>query len=163
MSTSINEQCSDFLYEEARLLDNQNWDAWLNLYQEDASFWIPMWDSDYETTTDPKTQLSLMYYGDRSGLEDRVFRLRTKRSSASLPMPRTCHMVSNVQAKPNGNGSIHVYASGEVASYRHKQTYTFYCHYEYQLKPVGDNLKIASKKITLINDLIHDIVDFYSV
>lgn len=161
--TSITEQCAELLYEEARLLDNQNWDAWLDLYQENATFWIPMWDSDYETTSDPKSQLSLMYYGNRSGLEDRVFRVRTHRSSASVPMPRTCHMISNVQTKPNGNGEIQVYSKGEVASYRHKKTYTFYCHYEHNLRPLDGKLKIASKKVILINDLIHDVVDFYSV
>ncbi|MBE0834513.1 benzoate 1,2-dioxygenase small subunit, partial [Escherichia coli] len=29
----------DFLYREARYLDDKDWDAWLALYAADASFW----------------------------------------------------------------------------------------------------------------------------
>jgi len=30
-----------FLYREARLLDDREWDEWLTLYHKDAEFWMP--------------------------------------------------------------------------------------------------------------------------
>ena len=35
-----------FLYQEARYLDDRDWDAWLALYAPDVEFWMPSWDDD---------------------------------------------------------------------------------------------------------------------
>ena len=59
---------------------------------------MPSWDDDDKLVTDPQTEISLIWYAHRGGLEDRVFRIRTERSSAtSLPEPRTSHNISNVE------------------------------------------------------------------
>ncbi|HBP77531.1 MAG TPA: benzoate 1,2-dioxygenase small subunit, partial [Halomonas sp.] len=42
-----------FLYREARLLDDREWDDWLALYHKDALFWMPAWDDDDQLTRDP--------------------------------------------------------------------------------------------------------------
>ena len=44
---------------------------------------MPAWDDDDKLTTDPQREISLIWYGNRGGLEDRVFRIRTDRSSAT--------------------------------------------------------------------------------
>ena len=156
-------ECAALLHREGRLLDQRDWDAWLALYTEDAEYWIPMWDSEYELTSDPQSQLSLMYYPDRSGLEDRVFRLRTGGSAASTPLPRTCHLVTNIEVTETIEGA-QVCANWQTASYRHKSTHSFFGYYDYLLvcDAQGD-WRIKRKKITVINDLIPDILDFYSV
>ena len=87
-----------FLYREARALDDKEWDDWLAFYAADAVFWMPSWDDDDRLVDNPMTDISLIYYGHKGGLEDRVFRIRTERSSAtSLPEPRTSHNISNVE------------------------------------------------------------------
>jgi len=91
------EAARDFLYREARYLDDKDWDAWLELYAPDASFWMPAWDDRDQLTEDPQSQISLIWYGNRSGLEDRVFRIRTERSSATIPDTRTSHNISNLE------------------------------------------------------------------
>ncbi|MBN0653703.1 hypothetical protein JTM24_33900, partial [Pseudomonas aeruginosa] len=42
-------------------------------------------------------EISLIYYPNREGLEDRVYRIKTERSGASTPEPRTTHIISNVE------------------------------------------------------------------
>lgn len=160
-------RCADLLYTEARLIDQQSWDAWLGLYLDDAVFWIPAWDSEHIYTSDPHNEISLIYYPDRSGLEDRVFRLRTNMSSASVPLPRTCHLVGNVQldgAHDAPDGDVPVRAHWQCTSFRHKQSHYFAGYYEYLLRPQADGtLRIARKKIIVINDLIPQVLDFYHV
>lgn len=79
-------------YREARLLDDKDWESWLELYAPDAEFWMPSWDDDDQLVTDPQRQISLIWSGNKGGLEDRIFRIRTERSSAtSMPEPRTQH------------------------------------------------------------------------
>src|SRR4030088_686763 len=73
----------DFLYAEARCLDEKDWDGWLSHYSKDAVFWMPAWDDDDKIVEDPQREISLIYYGSKQGLEDRVFRIRTDRSSAT--------------------------------------------------------------------------------
>ena len=87
-----------FLYREARLLDDREFEQWLECYHPDAEYWMPAWDDDGTLTENPQTEISLIYYPNRGGLEDRVFRIRTDRSSAtSLPEPRTGHNITNVE------------------------------------------------------------------
>ncbi len=157
-------RCADLLYTEARLIDRQAWDDWLALYLPEAEFWVPAWDTEHSYVSDPQNEISLIYYADRSGLEDRVFRLRTGMSSASVPLPRTSHLVGNVQASEQANGDFAVTASWQVTYYKHKITNFFAGHYEYTLRPQDDgSLRIARKKIIVINDLIPQVLDFYHV
>ena len=59
---------------------------------------MPAWTDDDKLTSDPQREISLMYYGNKGGLEDRVFRIRTERSAARrIPEPRTSHNISNVE------------------------------------------------------------------
>ena len=92
------EEVRNFLYSESRALDDTQWAAWIEHYDKKAEYWVPSWDDDGELVTDPQSEVSLMYYAQRDGLEDRVFRIKTERSSASsLPEPRTQHMISNIE------------------------------------------------------------------
>ena len=52
-------------------------------YAPEVEFWMPSWDDDDELTEDPQREISLIYYAHRGGLEDRVFRIKTERSSAT--------------------------------------------------------------------------------
>lgn len=68
---------------------------WLDLYSESVEYWMPAWDDDDRLTED-HSQISLIYYPNRNGLEDRVFRSKTERSNYPHPS-RTNHAVQNVE------------------------------------------------------------------
>jgi benzoate/toluate 1,2-dioxygenase beta subunit len=148
---------------EGALLDEKDWDAWLDLYTEDAEYWIPAWDDEHTLTQDPNSEISLIYYGNREGLESRVFRLRTERSLASTPLPRTCHMISSHRVEAIENGALWVRSSWTTHSYRLRESQTYYGHQEHLLVRVGDQLRIARRKIILANDRIANVLDIYSV
>jgi len=154
---------TDLLHREAECVDERRWDDWLALFDPKAEYWIPAWDSEDEYTSDPQTEVSLMYYGDRTGLEDRVFRLRTGRSAASTPLPRTCHMVSNVRATPAADGGCVVKAAFVTHLFKRNVSQSFYGHYEYLLQPKDGGWVIRKKKILVLNDLIDTVLDIYSV
>ena len=56
--------------------------------------------------TNPQREVSLIWYGNRGGLEDRVFRIKTERSGASTPEPRTAHMLSNIEILAERDGQV---------------------------------------------------------
>src|ERR1700686_34537 len=72
----------DFLYAEARCLDEKDWDGWLAHYTKDAVFWMPAWDDDDKIVEDPQREISLIYYGSKQGLEDRAFRIARRLPAA---------------------------------------------------------------------------------
>ena len=62
------EQVRQFLYYEARLLDDRQWDEWLTCYSPKVVFWMPAWSDDDKLTRDPQREISLIYYPNREGL-----------------------------------------------------------------------------------------------
>ena len=84
----------EILNREAVYLDEQRWDEWLALFVPDCEYWVPSWKNEEELTSNPQAELSHIYYASRAGLEDRIVRIRSRRSPASTPMPRTSHLLS---------------------------------------------------------------------
>ena len=158
------EEVTQFLYAEARALDDRDFETWLTFYHEDAEFWMPAWDDDDRLTEDPQSEISLIWYGDRGGLEDRVFRIRTERSSAtSLPEPRTSHNISNVEITGRSEGRIELRFNWVTLSYRYKTVDTYFGTSFYTLDTSGDKPLILKKKVVLKNDYIHHVVDIYQI
>jgi anthranilate 1,2-dioxygenase (deaminating, decarboxylating) small subunit len=150
-----------FLYRKAELCDQRAWDEYLELFDEHSEFHVPQWDSEHEYTTDPKRGMSLIYYANRSGLEDRVYRIRTGKSAASTPMPRTQHQISNVRIAERGNGELEVKANWTTFHYRFGVSEHFYGYVTYHLRPAGESWKITRKHVVLLNDTINAVLDFY--
>jgi benzoate/toluate 1,2-dioxygenase subunit beta len=153
----------DFLYREARLLDDRQWDEWLACYASTAVFWMPSWDDDDQLVDDPQRHVSLIYYPNREGLEDRVFRIKTERSGASMPEPRTCHQISNVEVLATRDGAVDVRFNWHTLSHRYNVTDSFFGTSFYTLDTTAEQPVIVSKKIVLKNDYIHQVIDVYHV
>lgn len=158
------EDVTRFLYAEARALDDRDFETWLTFYDKEAEFWMPAWDDDDRLTQDPQSEISLIWYGDRGGLEDRVFRIRTERSSAtSLPEPRTSHNISNVEIVAQEGTRTEVRFNWATFSYRYKTTDTYFGTSFYTLDTSSGAPLIARKKVVLKNDYIHHVVDIYHI
>ncbi len=159
--SQLQHRIEQFLYRNAALCDQRDWDAYLDMFTPDSEFHVPQWDSEYETTQDPKTSLSLLYYASRSGLEDRVFRIRTGKSAASVPLPRTQHQIHNVRISELDNGQLAIRASWQTLYTRMGATGQFYGEVNYTLVPESDSWKIARKHVVVFNDVINSVLDFY--
>lgn len=157
------EQVQGFLYAEARALDDRDWDAWLAHYSPDVEFWMPAWKEDDTLTTDPQSQISLIYYPSRAGLEDRIFRIRTERSSASMPEPRTSHNISNLEILEQDGTTVKLRFNWVTLSHRYKATDTFFGTSFYTLDYSGAQPVIAAKKVVLKNDYIRHVIDVYHI
>jgi benzoate/toluate 1,2-dioxygenase subunit beta len=156
------EDARQFLYREARFLDDKEWESWLALYAPDAEYWVPSWDDDDQLVTDPVRQISLIWYGHKGGLEDRVFRIGTERSSAtSMPQPRTSHNISNVEILRQGGGVCELRCNWVTFSYRYKTVDTYFGTSFYTLDTTAAQPLINRKKVILKNDYIHHVVDIY--
>ena len=87
-------EAEEFLYREARLLDEGRLEEWLLLFTQDAYYWMPS-----DKGLDPREETPIIY-DDRATLEDRISRLRSPAAHSQSPPSRTRHMISNVEVGP---------------------------------------------------------------
>ena len=149
MSASpTDQQLIDFVVREARLLDQQRLEDWLDLFTEDGRYWMPVeWGQ-----TDPKLTTSLMYE-DKLLLRIRVDRLKGKATYSQSPKSRCHHMLQTPQVDER-NDSERRYVTWTPMHYVESRAdeQTLYAAWAtHYLTTVDGNLKIRLKRVDLIN------------
>lgn len=152
-----------FLFQEARALDEMRWHDWLAFYAPDVEFFMPSWDDDDTLTTDPHNEVSLIYYPSKQGLEDRVFRIETDRSSASTPDTRTGHAINNIEILSQDENSCEVTFNWTTHSFRYDIVDLYFGSSRYTIDTSGDKPLIKRKYVVLKNDYIHHLLDIYHI
>jgi len=163
MNTIAMADIAAFLYREARLLDDEEWDEWLDCYDPEAQFWMPAWDDDDTLVTDPQREISLIFYPNRAGLEDRVFRIKTERSSATMPDTRTSHNIANIEIERQEGSRVTLRFNWHTLSHRYKTDFSFFGMSRYVIDFDGEQPRILDKYVVLKNDYIHQVIDVYHI
>ncbi|HUP34333.1 MAG TPA: 3-phenylpropionate/cinnamic acid dioxygenase subunit beta [Candidatus Limnocylindria bacterium] len=97
----LKEEIEQFLYREAELLDARRYEDWLDLFTEDARYWMPMRRN--VPAEDPAREFTregvdVNWFDEgKDTLARRVKQIRTGVHWAEQPPSRICHMISNVQ------------------------------------------------------------------
>ena len=130
-----------FLFHEAHLLDTQRYEEWLGLFTEDATYWVPL----EQSQKDPRETASLVY-DDRTLLELRVKQMRHPRAHARAPLPRTVHQVSNIVVQ-----DLVVRSALTVVEFRNDRQRLWAGLAEHRLRRERDSFRIAAKRIDLVN------------
>ncbi|MDF1817081.1 MAG: aromatic-ring-hydroxylating dioxygenase subunit beta [Immundisolibacteraceae bacterium] len=155
----------ELLYRESSALDQRNWQQWLDLYTEDAVYWVPAWRNEDEQTSDPNSEVSQIYHDSRTGLEERVMRVTSGKSVTAMPLPRTTHFITNIVATNADEATIKVAANFMVQLFQPQRGahYVNFGDYELSLARKGDRWLIAAKTVHLKNDLVPALIDFYTL
>ncbi len=150
---------------EAAFLDEQSWDDWLALFAPDCEYWVPTWVSEERLADNHESQLSQIYYSSRAGLEDRIARIRTGKSPASVPLRRTTHMVGNVVLLSGDSEAMALRSSwtSHVFDPNSKKTYVMFGYSNHDLRFVAGKWLIARKKTVVQNDYLPTMVDVYCI
>lgn len=160
----LQRQVEDVIFREALLLDRRKWDDWLELYCDDAVFWMPSWCSEDELTEDPEIELNYFYITSKGGLKDRIFRFASGDSYASAPLPVTSHVVGTVLVEQEDEAGVQVCASWICVTMDARRGPVMRGgRYEYLLRRTPAGLRIARKKIIMLDQLIDGTVDVYNV
>ncbi len=137
---------AQFLYREARLLDTGQLEAWLDLFTEDATYWVPL-----ERGQKEAAETSSIIHDDRTLLELRVKQARHPRAHARLPLARTVHHVGNVMLLDPENGVLRVGSTLQLVEWRNERQRLWGALVEHRLRRAGDGFKIARKRVDLVN------------
>ena len=136
---------AQFLYHEARLLDTGQLEAWLELFTDDATYWLPL----EQNQKDP-FETSSIIHDDKTLLELRVKQARHPRAHARQPLARTVHHVGNVIVEEL-EGELRVNSTLQVVEFRNEKQRLYGALVEHRLRPMQDAFKIAHKRVDLVN------------
>ncbi len=138
-----------FLYREARLADEGDYDGWEALWTDDGVYWIPANGDDI----DPTTQMSIVF-DNRSRISLRVRQLKHDKRHAQNPRSRLRRIVGNVELLEGGDaeGDTVVGANFIVFESRERGTTIWGGRTEYRLRRVDDQWRMARKKVMLVDN-----------
>lgn len=108
MNMELQYQITNFLNREALLLDNREFESWLELLSDDIVYRMPVRVS--RETKDGFSKHNEMSYFEESkkSLTTRVKRFRTNSAWAEDPPLRTRHLVSNIIIEEGNQGELKV-------------------------------------------------------
>jgi benzoate/toluate 1,2-dioxygenase subunit beta len=139
-------ELEEFLYHEAWLLDQGRFDEWLELYTDDATYWIPL----QADQSDPLTTSSIVY-DDRRLLEVRVRQFQHPRAHARVPVPRTVHQIGNVRVIESDGRDVRVSSTLFLVEFRRERQRVWGALVEHRLRRTDQGLRIAAKRVDLVN------------
>jgi benzoate/toluate 1,2-dioxygenase subunit beta len=140
-------EVEQFLYTEARLADESDYDGWEALWTDDAIYWVPAGRAD----ADPGTAVSVIF-DNRSRIATRLNQLRTGKRYAQSPASNLRRLISNVEILGHaGHGDTEVGANFLLLESRARGLQLWGGRTTYRLRRVDGALRLAYKKVVLVN------------
>lgn len=152
---SLRAEVEDFLYLEAELLDERQFNTWLDLFTEDATYSMPIrrniahkqWERE-----NTHAERDICWFDEnKNTLRQRVEQLNTGVHWAEEPVSRVCHVVSNVRVTAL-QASETVRVSSCFLVYRNRlddETDLFVGRRHDLLRKVDGQWRIAAREILL--------------
>ena len=136
----------DFLFREARMIDERRWEDWLALFTEDAEYWVPQeWGQE-----SPKDHVSL-FYETVQLLRMRTDRLERDLAPLEWPKTRTNHHLTNIIVDDDRDAALTAHAYLIFAEHRRDELRWFSARSTWQLQTDGDSFRIVRKRVDLLN------------
>ncbi|MCW2680421.1 MAG: hypothetical protein JWM62_1822 [Frankiales bacterium] len=150
MTTDIDlEQARIFLDTEAALLDDQDFEGWLELFAPRCRYWLPISEG-----LDPEEELAIVN-DDRATLDARVLRMRNPATYSQSPLSRTSRLIGNVlfdRAAPQVPGTVAVRARFTLAECRNRETRMYAGRLDHRLtRDELGAIRIVEKRVSLVN------------
>jgi benzoate/toluate 1,2-dioxygenase subunit beta len=135
-----------FVLREARLLDSGEFEAWLDLYAPQGIYWMPS----QPDQTDPLNVASIVYE-DHAILAIRVQRLLEARALVLTPMPRTTHLVSNIEVLESNADDYTVGAAFICVEHQGERQRMYSGRQTHHLSRHDGSFRIKLKRVNLVN------------
>jgi 3-phenylpropionate/cinnamic acid dioxygenase small subunit len=138
----------DFVYDEARMLDEGRYDEWLALWLPDGHYWMPLdWQQE-----DPHLVTSLLYE-DQFMLKLRVERLNGARTFSQKPKSRCHHVLQRpfVDEMDAEAGRYRTTTQMHYVETRLDEQQLLALTARHEIAAVDGQLRIANKRVDILN------------
>jgi len=148
MNTPDDQTLINFVLREARMLDEQRFDEWVDLFTDDGHYWMPVeWQQ-----TDPILTTSLMYE-DKLLLRIRAERLKGNRTFSQKPKSRSHHVLQTPQVdkRDDAAGAYVTWTAMHYVETRGDQQTLYAAWATHELVVQDDLIRIRLKRVDLVN------------
>jgi 3-phenylpropionate/cinnamic acid dioxygenase small subunit len=169
MPDDVLREVEQFLYREARLLDERRFHEWLELFTDDVRYWmagrssryplsskaITVLDADRRQAREIEDELAILDE-TKATLSGRITRVDTGMAWAEDPPSRTRHMISNIEVEAGATPvELRVYSNFLVYRTRAESEQDFYVGARQDvLRRVDGGWKIAQRKLVLDQNVL---------
>ena len=135
----------ELLAREAHLLDDRDYEGWLELFTDDCLYWMPV---------DPLVEGGEMrlnvFYDDRAKMRDRIGRLSSGSAYTEEPISLTARTFSALQIEEDGAEQVVVRSNFQLIAYRSGDQRLLGGRYRHRLARASGGLRISEKRVTLL-------------
>lgn len=149
-------EVTQFLYEEAAIIDASRYADWLALFTEDIRYWMPVRTTRFLASGQGFEEVAL-FDDNYASLTTRVRRLETDSAWAETPPSRTRHYITNIllRSPETENYTVLAVSNFFITRTRADHGYQLFTgQREDSLRRVGGELKIAHRKILVDQTVI---------
>jgi 3-phenylpropionate/cinnamic acid dioxygenase small subunit len=111
VTPELQQEIEQFLYHEARILDDRKYEEWFALLADDLHYFMPTRYNRLKREADKEFSAAneaAFFDEDKQSIAMRIRRLNTGMAWAEDPPSRTRHMISNVVVRPRAKGEYEV-------------------------------------------------------
>ena len=145
--TDLQREVEQLLYLQAELLDDKQWQAWMDLFDDDGVYWMPVTPEQTEWEGSPS-----IFAEDKLMMEIRKGRVSHPNAWSQVPMWETNHIVSHVALESISGSEIRVRSRFHMMELRRDDVRHFGGRYQHTLVRGADGvLRIRLQRVDMFN------------
>ena len=145
--TDVQREVEQFLYLQAELLDGKHWQAWIDLFDAQGVYWMPVMSEQTEWEGSPS-----IFAEDKLMMEIRMGRVSHPNAWSQAPMWETNHLVSHVSLESVSDKEIRVRSRFHMMELRRDSVRHFGGRYQHTLIRGNDGaLRIRLQRVDMFN------------
>jgi len=145
--SDVQREVEQFLYRQAELLDGKHWQAFIDLFDTDGVYWMPVLPEQTEWEGSPS-----IFAEDKLMMEIRKGRVSHPNAWSQAPMWETSHLVSHVAIESAAPTTIEVRSRFHMMELRRDTVRHFGGSYRHTLvRDASGTLRIRLQRVDLFN------------
>ncbi len=142
----LHREVEQFLYRQAELLDGKHWQAWIDLFTDDGTYWMPVSADQTDWLSWPS-----IFIEDKSLMTVRMGRVTHPNAWSQAPLWATNHLVSHVTVESADTEGLVVRSRFHMMELRRDDIRHFGGSYRHHLVRTSAGLRIRQQRVDLFN------------
>jgi 3-phenylpropionate/cinnamic acid dioxygenase small subunit len=145
-SATLKDEVEQFLFLQSELLDNKNWQGFIDLFADDGVYWMPV----LPEQTDWRSEASI-FAEDKLMMEVRMGRVTHPTAWSQAPMWMTNHLIGNIAIESVTASQVVVRSRFHLMELRRDQVRHFGGTYRHTLHRSKVGLRILMQRVDMFN------------
>jgi 3-phenylpropionate/cinnamic acid dioxygenase small subunit len=145
-SASLQQRVEHLLFHQSELLDGKHWGAYIDLFEDDGIYWMPVAPEQTEWVDSPS-----IFAEDKRMMQIRMGRVTHPNAWSQAPSWGTSHIVGNVVIEAAGDSELLVRSRFHMIELRRDSLRHFAGTYRHTLKVHGEQFRIALQRVDMLN------------